>query len=1058
MLIDHIILYMFSLLKKNINLLLSTNAKDYDVYKNVKNILIKCIKDRYLKMNNPSIIMRKTIADSLTLVIISGIYFHWPTCIKDLINESTKGNLEFCYIVLRALGSIDLLIHYGGNLLDENYADSIIISEKDKLLIKEKLIENKDLVIKYLLNIYNNINNFKNEKSRQMMIKQLFETTKCWTNFGINILKSISISKMIYNYARTYNIEDPRNFSEMICESINLSSNAKVYKDIDVEINSTPEELSQKLIKKIDIDEKKGIDELVAFLLPKLDELKDKNYMTNNYIKESITEYGKILAAIVENFIYLFFNFNDKKSEMLLRLFNYFLKCKIRNISTIFFEGVDEMREFINNFYRFAGLNEQQIVDFVNYLMDIVYGIMENCSYKNLDQSDISLLKQEILNRNNNLSASPPISLYTISENLKNKDNDCDLEDMDINQYRVYASSVFYSIFFILIENFKDPGTSQFLNKILSSLPISEINQDKNINSELFAIKTDVVLFVISSIIEIFQVEENAQFSINIIHDLIKALLSTKLIYQNQRIFIDFIVLINKFTPQLVLKPDNFINVAKFLILVSKNSNNPDIVHSCYTVLLNACNEINDDIKFENSFILEIFNLYQEIYNKYTYPSIMPLENIIDIILIIVGINKNRIPKNTNGPKSNNDYDKNLRNILQQITFPINNKIKMIVDNAENNSQNTTLKNELKLEILKGYYLQKKIIKSLKEFSFALKNDFLQEHLNITLNLTQKIFQLFQNDKYLIDPLIDFYTENAEDIGSCYNRNFDLLNQIFINYFLSSSNHFHVLETLKMMYLSFIISKDKTDKQYMPNNKFILEQYYMIMSNFINNISKENNIDSKVKDKIKYISDFHCFIFHKLYINSSSIINNEELIKYYNLIQNVIYFFINCIKLFQNLENTEPIEEIVLVSILKSFNSFFINLSISREFLLKNNNNSCIFIDIVLTLWNIIVFKKFNCLSRSKLIGLYINMIEYDTNLFNIAFEKCISQCQKFPPVYIKSIIEYIQCFKDDKDNLKKMIELIIETVPATANIDNMAFNKLLSLVIKKKGLKKIGK
>ena len=1048
---------MFSLLKKNINLLLSTNTKDYDVYKNVKIILIKCIKDRYLKMNNPSIIMRKTVADSLTLVIISGICFHWPTCIKDLINESTKGNLEFCYIILRALGSIDLLIHYGGNLINENYADSIIISEKDKLLIKEKLIENKDIVIKFLLNIYNNINNFKNENSRQMMIKQLFETTKCWTNFGLNILKSISISKMIYNIVGSNNIADPRNFSEMICESINLSNNAKVYKDIEVEINSTPEELSQKLIKKIDLDEKKGLDELVTFLLPKLDELKNKNYMTDNYIKELITEYGKILAAIIENFIYLFFNFNDKKSEMILSLFNYFLKCKIRNISTIFFEGVDEMRDFINNFYRFAGLNEQQIVDFVNYLMDIVYGIMENCSYKKLDQNDISLLKQEILNRNNNLNVTPPDSLYTKNEqNLKDKDNYCDLEDMDINQYRVYASSPFYSIFFILIENFRDPGTSQFLNKILSSLPISEINLEKNLNSELFAIKTDVVLFVISSIIEIFQVDENAPFSINIIHDLIKTLLSTKLIYQNQRIFIDFIVLINKFTPQLILKPDNFINVAKFLILVSKNSNNPDIVQSCYIVLLNACNEINDDIKFENSFILEIFNLYQEIYNKYKYPNITPLENIIDIILKIVGINKNRIPKNTNGPKTNNDYDQNLKNILQQITFPINNKIKMILDNAENNSLNTTLKNDLKFEILKGYYLQKKIIKSLKEFSYALKNDFLQEHLNITLNLTQKIFELFQNDKNLIDPLIDFYTENAEDIGSCYNQNFDLLNQILINYFLSSSNHFYVLETLKAMYLSFLMSKDKTDKQYMPNNKFILEQYYLIMSNFINNISKDNNIDSNIKEKIKYISEFHCLIFHKLNINSSSIINNEELIKYYNLIQNVIYFFINCIKLFQNLENTEPVEEITLFSILKSFNSFFINISISKEFFLKNNNNSCIFIDIVLTLWNIIIFKKFNCLSRSKLIGLYINMIEYDTNLFNIAFEKCISQCQKFPPVYIKSIIEYIQCFNDNKDNLKKMLELIIETVPASANIDNMAFNKLLSLVVKKKGLKKI--
>ena len=107
----HVVISIYSLLKKHIRLLLSIDPKDSEYYKKVKLLIMKCIRDKYLKMKNPTRIMRD-IADSLTLLILSGIFYHWPTCIEDLIKESMQGNLEFCYLVLRALGDIDLLIHY----------------------------------------------------------------------------------------------------------------------------------------------------------------------------------------------------------------------------------------------------------------------------------------------------------------------------------------------------------------------------------------------------------------------------------------------------------------------------------------------------------------------------------------------------------------------------------------------------------------------------------------------------------------------------------------------------------------------------------------------------------------------------------------------------------------------------------------------------------------------------------------------------------------------------------------------------------------------------------
>ena len=698
---------------------MSTNLKDSEIYRNVKNLIIDSIKNKYLKMNNPSNNVRKTISDSLTLIILSGIFYHWTTCINDLINEcTTQGNLEYIFIVLRALGSIDLLIHYNNETTkEESYEDSIKISQKEKMQIKDKLIENKNIVIKFLLTIYNNINNFTNENLRKIMISQLFDTTKCWTNFELNLLKNENISKMIYSIMNINVLENPENFSNMICDTINNSNCSKIYKSMVVDKNSSPQKLSEELFKSIDLEEKKGIDLLLNFILPKLDELKE-NKILNTYQKKLFKEYAKILASVIENYIYLFFNFNDKRSEIILGWLRYFLKNKKRQISLLFFEGLDEMREFINNFYRFSGLNNQQKIDFVNYLMDIVYGVMENCSYTKLDQKDISLLEQEILCKSSNLRPDMPISLHTLNEYKNNylEEYDDDMEDIDVNQYRLNAESVFYNIFFILIENFHDPGTSQFLNKILSSLQLSQINDDKYLNDRYSDIKIDVVFFVISSILEIFEIED-APNSINIIHNLINVFLGAKIVFQNQRIFIDFIILINKFSQKLVLQQENFKKIVEFLLLVSKSSNNENIIQSCYIVLLNICNEINNEMKLDNSFIKEIFNLYQNIYNKYQYPNITPLENVIDIILTFAGISQKIIRNNKINPEQNINYNPNLIYVIQQISSPINNEIKTLIEKVENNIQDTKLKNFLRFEIVKGYLLQGRIFSSLKKFS-----------------------------------------------------------------------------------------------------------------------------------------------------------------------------------------------------------------------------------------------------------------------------------------------------------------------------------------------------
>ena len=144
-LLIHIISCIFDLLKKHFKLLLSMDPKNKGIYDNIKILIMKCdnIKilimkclERYLTMNNPDKLMTRYVADCLSVLILGGVFYHWTSCIPDLINESMKSNLNLCYLVLRALADIDILIHYN-RIEEESYTSPLIISNGERMQIKD---------------------------------------------------------------------------------------------------------------------------------------------------------------------------------------------------------------------------------------------------------------------------------------------------------------------------------------------------------------------------------------------------------------------------------------------------------------------------------------------------------------------------------------------------------------------------------------------------------------------------------------------------------------------------------------------------------------------------------------------------------------------------------------------------------------------------------------------------------------------------------------------------------------------------------------------------------
>ena len=1043
----HIISCIFGLMKKHFKLLLSTNPQNKGIYTNIKNLIMKCI-EKYLKMSNPNKSITKDIADCLSILILSGVFYHWTNVISDLIQESVN-NITLCYLVLLALGDIDILIHYN-KTEEESYSNPLVISNGERMQIKDKLINNNEIVMKYIIIIFKGIKDFsEDENKKNKFINALLDCIRCWSNYKLNIFKHHELAQITYYIMNNYLIENPNKFSYLVMECITNTNNSRVYQSIDVDKNSTPEQLSEIIFKSINYEEKKGLDLLLEFLSPNLEYFRRINpeEIPENKRKLFIA-YMHILAAIMENYIYFFFNFSDERSSKMLQYFQYFLMYNKRKISSFFIEGLGEMRNFINNFYRFSGLNEEQKSNFANYFMNIFLGVLVNCSYKKLNLNNTDLLDKEIMN-GNNLTLDKNSNCFDNSgskNNFDEYDTDFIEEMMSVDDYREIAGDVFYNIFFIFIINFGDEASAYFLEKkILDKI----YDNNNNLNNLNYPLIVDVIFFSLCSLSGVFEMVDcsekentgkNPMKCLNIIKNVINYFLEAKIVLENSRILIDFMVLINKYYFLIAKNENIFYKVIKFLLTISKNTNNVKIEQSCYIILSNICREKNDNMQNDYSLIDEIFNLFNNKYSSYDYKKISSLKEIIGIVLSLLGIRR-RDPKDILPIEKKNFY----QDITQKIVLPINSKIKDIIEKYEyNNLNNLNDKNFQELlisEINKSYIIQEQVISSLEDFNLEIKNYFIQQYLNKFLFLTEKILNLFYDNDIVMKNIFDFFNKISKTIGENIDNNLENVTKVFLGIFISDKgkNNFRFILILKEIYLSLIQSAEKNLQLYTEYNKYILEKYYVIVNNFMDKISKSDLKNKKIKEKLKVLFEFHSDIFPKLSVNPQ----DEKINK---LIENLIVFLIKCVELLKTLENEIEINEERVISLLiKSFMEIFNN----KSFINNNNHNyinNCIN-NIVITLWDIVQLKQFNSLSRTYLINFYVIALKYDADNFCQIFKNLISNLKEIKNV--EEIIEYLKIFKNDKSNIKSMMMILFENNKGNADWKKLIY--LLSLASREK-------
>ena len=966
----------------------------------------------------------RNMAGCITALILSGIYDHWKSCITDLIEECTKGNKILCYIVLRALADIDALIHYSKNE-EDSYTNPIHIQTVDKMKIEQKLIDNNNIVKNFIIFIDNNVKNFsENDEYKNDFISAIFDAIRCWSSFELNIFKNFELANIVFYMMDNYLITKPENLSDLILDCITKSHNSKIYKSFNLDEQMSPHQLTAKILSLINKDESKILDMLLNILFPKLEIFKTiKPSELSEEKRKLFISYLLILESIIENYIYLFFDLDDEKSRNMLEFFRYFLKYKKRKISYLFIEGMGEMRMFINNFYRFSGLNEEQKSNFTNYFMDIFYGVLENCAYNNLPINNALYLDNELLNKSSTLLLSRATENFNNNENrnyFEEYDSEFLEEMMTVDSYRNFAGEVFYNIFFIFLENWGDEKSAYILeNKILSTI------YDENLKNEpKYPLILDAILFSLCSLSETFDIK----YPINCwnkIKNMINYLLNSQILVQNKGIFIDFLVLIYKYYNFIAKDKDIFWPIIKFLLNAAKNLINEKIETSCYIILSSLCGEKDENIQDDINLIRDLFNLFNEKYQKYNLNKIGPLENILESIFSLIGI------KCSNS--NNNLSQENLQfysKMISEISSLMNSKIKDILEKYEINLNDKSLQELLNSEITKSYKIQGLILSKLEEFNKEIKNYFINQYMNNYLLLTEKILNLFYNDDKLIEIIFNFYTKIAMVIEINSQNSIEYINKLFSNFFIAEKgpNGYKSILILKELYLSLFKSAEKNNDLYAQCNKYIIDYYFTIIQNFMEKISKIQQLDKNIKEKLRVFFDFIISVFPKLKIDPKS--PNIQ-----KLMEELINFLINCMKLMQRLEKEVEInEEFIIFNLIKSFNIIFSNKSF-----VQNNNNIFYFLNnSIIELWNTNDFKQFNSTSRINLVNFYVTALNLDVNNFCNIFVKLIEN--KFDKKYIFAIVEYLNVFKGNNSNCKKMLNTVIEIIKGNEKLKQLDF------------------
>ena len=402
-----------------------------------------------------------------------------------------------------------------------------------------------------------------------------------------------------------------------------------------------------------------------------------------------------------------------------------------------------------------------------------------------------------------------------------------------------------------------------------------------------------------------------------------------------------------------------------------------------------------------------------------------------------LGINgKNEENSENNG--INNSIDNDIASSILEIINPL------LLSNLLGQTRDISL---LKKKIIRSYILFKEIFSQVtlcnKNIRTFILNHFISNNIDNLIELNQdsksfsnnnaKIFNLFPNDEEIIDPFVDFYQSNSFNIVEDCPQSIPKINEVFVELFKSNFNFFKLVEFFECFYKYILKNTKENDNNYLGINKYVLDNFLLIIKLSINYINSKAKIDEETFHKIYMLLTAIIEVFPNIYIPEI----NYNL---FNDIISIIQFIFNLIEFIVKEKKEEVFDK--YISIIIKCLSEVLNNNVIKIIsnIMQPEQKKDLIMNILDKAYNLLDLKQFGGLSIYQFPLLYYQMISFDVNLFINIFSQKLSSTELFNDNYIKNISEYFLLYYQSKSNITNFIEEIINVVLRKKELDSLEF------------------
>lgn len=937
------------------------------LYYQIKDFILNKILIPYTKkqdeknVKNEISLMIERICYTMSIIMLIGCISYWPNAIDDMLLFG-KQTIKHTYL-------ITIIFSNCNNELKDLY-----LSKKQEIIIQNKFIEKKDEFKNFINTIFINTNNIDKK-----LYKKAIDLAKNLTTFEVNILHIPNLIEIILKDINLLNIDS---LSKLLCESINSSKSKKLDECSDIDISEYDNIINK--------DELKSFSYIIDIII--------SYFQKNNNIDEDIIfGLGQIVSSITENFVYIFFK-KDILSEKIFNLFFFFISHKIRKVSQLFFETIPIIKNFINDSYKFANYNQNEKIEFSNFLIKILLNIINNCTFKTIKKKQDILLNEEYITFNN------------INNNDKENEEDFtdDINEVPIEDYRIAAEDVFSNIFAIFAKNYGKEGINYFFDQITKDI-IPILNNNTNELSEKQILAIEVIIYAIKSIVETFDnldLDKTTlnKFTLILIH-------SQKL--SNNYILLNFLLLIQEESTSFEYNNSFYSELILFLLnqlTLKINEDKSESINRLISyVLLSICDASNGI--FDETIWSKMFQVYYLYYDKFSYLALYNLTESLCSCLIFQEDESNSEENNKktkNNFLSNEEIINHFKRIIESPVLRIM-KIGEIIINKNNLEiyKNKDIEKEIKLEIIKNFNV---ITCLLKQSSFIEDKNIINNIFNILYNqiseYLNEIINKYNKDNEIIYCIMSTLTKSSSHFSNnSLEQIFPKLNELMINSFFNNNDNYQCINVIKNIYS--IKLHNMKNKDFSNNDYTLIYNYFLKLNRQIcYSIIKSSNYQLELIQCLSslFVSVYpHLPIINKddyVIILDTIILLNEGIktLCENNIINNILYAFIS----FVESQNKELIEQ--------KYNDIINNVFNSFDHLNQNTIKSfSLFCDA--------------CIKYNKIVFMSIFK-----NILNSLEFKCFNNNQK------NIIYNYIDHFSNNAEKLKKIFTSILNILNKSMN------------------------